>query len=157
VAWNRRLGIEEPRSEEREHGELPPTLADMHGWPELVDTVAGVYQALPEADRRRAAVLASNYGEAGAIDTLGRSRGLPRAISGHNNYWLWGPGGFDGSVVVAVGFSRAQLEPWFDRVEEAAVVRCRWCMPVQNGRPVHVCRGLRGSVAELWSRLRRYQ
>jgi hypothetical protein len=156
VAWTRRIGISEPRTENREHGELPPTFADMHGWHELVDTVAGVWEALPEAERGRAAILASNYGEAGAVDRMGRARGLPPAISGHNNYWLWGPGSFDGSVAVVVGMPREELEEWFEEVEEVAVVRCRWCQPVQNGRPVYVVRRLRGSVEAFWSQLKRY-
>jgi len=156
VAWTRRIGISEPRTEKREHGELPPTFADMHGWQELVDTVAGVWGALPEADRVRAAILTSNYGEAGAVDYFGPARGLPHAISGHNNYWLWGPGDFDGSVAVVVGLPREKLEEWFEQVEEVAAVRCRWCQPVQNGRPVYVVRRLRGSVEELWPRVRRY-
>jgi hypothetical protein len=156
VEWTQRLGISEPKTENREHGELPPTFADMHGWRELVDLVAGVWQALPEADRQRAAILAGNYGEAGAIDHFGPSLGLPHAISGHNNYWLWGPGDFDGSVAVAVGMPREKLEEWFEEVEEVAVVRCRWCLPYQNGRPVYVVRRLRGSVDALWPLMKRY-
>ena len=35
----------------------------------------------------------NNYGEAAAIDVFGRRLGLPPAISGHNNYYIWGPQG----------------------------------------------------------------
>ncbi len=65
---------------------LPEDWADMHGWPELASTVARVYYALPERQRDREAIVASNYGEAAAIDFFGARFGLPPAISKHNNY-----------------------------------------------------------------------
>jgi hypothetical protein len=34
---------------------------------------------------------------------LGRPLGLPPAVSGHNNYFLWGPQGHGGSVVIRLG------------------------------------------------------
>jgi len=51
----------------------------------------GVYNALPAAERAKTAILAGNYGEAGAIDFFGSRYGLPKAISGHQNYYYWGP------------------------------------------------------------------
>ena len=38
------------------------------GWHELVDTVAGIRDSLPAAERATAGILTGNYGEAGAID-----------------------------------------------------------------------------------------
>ena len=52
------------------------------GWRELADEVGNVYASLPPADREKAAIYASNYGEASAIDVFGA--GLPPAISGNN-------------------------------------------------------------------------
>jgi len=63
-------------------GRLPQHFADEFGWPEMVETVAGVYNALPAAERAKTAILAGNYGEAGAIDFFGSRYGLPKAISG---------------------------------------------------------------------------
>jgi 4-amino-4-deoxy-L-arabinose transferase-like glycosyltransferase len=70
---------------------FPQFYADRFGWQEMVDQVTRAYNALPAADRARAGILVSNYGEASAINFLGH--GLPFAISGHNNYWIWGPHG----------------------------------------------------------------
>ena len=50
---------------------LPEDWADMHGWPELAATVARIYDALPAEQRDQAAIVASNYGEAAAIDFFG--------------------------------------------------------------------------------------
>ena len=41
---------------------------EMVGWPDLVEQVAGIYQALPPDKRARAGILVANYGEAGALD-----------------------------------------------------------------------------------------
>ncbi|HEY6306815.1 MAG TPA: hypothetical protein VI488_10215 [Candidatus Angelobacter sp.] len=48
------------------------------GWPELVETVAGIRDSLPPQDRTRLGVLAGNYGEAGALNLYGPKYGLPR-------------------------------------------------------------------------------
>lgn len=157
IAYQRALGLEEPQMERGQRGALPQVFADMHGWVELVDTVARVYGQLPPAQRARAVVLVTNYGEAGAIDFLGKPRGLPRAISGHNNYWLWGPGDLRrDDTVIAVGVSREALLDAFEQVERVDTVRCRYCMPFENDLPVHVARGLKAPAAELWQRLKQF-
>ena len=91
---------------EQEHGDiglLSQYYADMFGWRELAAQVAEVYRALPADEQKEAVFLGNNYGEAAAIDVLGRPLGLPPAVSGHNNYFLWGPQGHDGSVVIRLG------------------------------------------------------
>ena len=47
-----------------------------------------------------------NYGEAGAINFLGRRCRRTAAISGHNNYWLWGPGPANRDVLLILGGRR---------------------------------------------------
>ncbi|TAM89507.1 MAG: hypothetical protein EPN43_06925, partial [Jatrophihabitans sp.] len=51
---------------------------DSVGWPRYVSQVAGVYASLSVTDRRSAVIVASNYGEAGAVDRFGDRWGLPR-------------------------------------------------------------------------------
>ena len=120
----RLLGIREVRPETRAMGDVPQIFADMLGWEELVAEVARVYRTLPPGERERAALWGSNYGAAGAVDYFGPRYGLPKAISGVQNYYLWGP-------AIAVErddrdrFRAADLSPWFDRVEPAGEVRCR--------------------------------
>ena len=93
---------------------------------------------------------------AGAVDLLGRRRGLPPAISGHNNYWLWGPRGWDGRTVIVVGGREEQVRALFESVEQAGATDCGHCMPYENGLPVWIARGLRLPVAEAWPRLKHY-
>ena len=133
---------------------ITQNFSDMHGWPELAAAVADVYRALPPADRSRATILASNYGEAAAIDFFGPALGLPAAISGHNNYWIWGPRGYDGSVLVEVNGTCAQ---GFRRSDvTVAHFHAPWIMPSEEGIPISVCYGLREPVATLWPTLKRY-
>ena len=89
VAWSRTIGLSAPAMEIGERPALPQTFADEHGWEELVDTVERVMQSLPKEERASALVFATNYGEAGAIDVLGKGRDMPAVVCGHNSYWDW--------------------------------------------------------------------
>jgi hypothetical protein len=82
--------------------QIDPVPTETVGWPELVHTVAGVWHGLPASQRAAAVIFTGNYGEAGAINELGRPEGLPEAVSGHNNVWYWGPGNRRATTVVAV-------------------------------------------------------
>ncbi|MGH3763174.1 ArnT family glycosyltransferase [Actinophytocola sp.] len=61
------------------------------GWRELTETVAGVWERIPEADRATAVIFTRNYGQAGAIEEYGHEFGLPQPYSGHMSYADWGP------------------------------------------------------------------
>jgi hypothetical protein len=39
-------------------------------------------------------------------DVYGREDGLPPALSGHNQCWLWGPRGHDGSLIIRMPLDR---------------------------------------------------
>ena len=67
-----------------------PDQGETVGWPRFVDTVKRAWLSIPAGERARTAIFTSNYGEAGAVDVLGRGRGLPRAYSGHNGFSEWG-------------------------------------------------------------------
>jgi hypothetical protein len=156
VRYMAALGVG-PKTEERnELGRLPQQYADMHGWPELAADLAKVYHALPAADRERACIVVQNYGEAGAVDVLGAPLGLPRAISGHNSYYLWGPRGCTGEVLIVLGGQRSDIEESFSSVEQAAVHTCTDCMPYENNRPVWIARGLKMPLAQIWPRVKHY-
>ena len=109
-------------------------------------------------------IFASNYGEAGAINELGRGAGLPRAVSGHNNEWWWGPGNPRASTVVAVapgpvdvtGYG-AYLRTFCGRVRAVATLRNPYGIKNQEeDGHVYLCTGLRRSLGRLWLTLRSY-
>ncbi len=156
IAWAKALGQAPSTEEKKELGQLGQFFADMHGWEELANTVVEVARSLSKGEQARVRVLTPNYGSAGAIDLFGRRQGLAPAISGHNSYWLWGPGDFDGSVLIVLGGSEEALRQTFREVERAATIDCGYCMPYENGAPVWIARGLQAPVSEAWPRVRHY-
>jgi hypothetical protein len=150
VAYSERLGIAPSTEERKELAELPQFYADMHGWEEIVGTVAEVYNSLPADEQTKAAIFAPNYGVAGAIDFFGPQHDLPEAISGHNNYWLWGPRGHTGELVLFIGGRKEDHQKSFDEVELGGTTHCGYCMPYENNQPVWICRGLRAPLDQVW-------
>ena len=149
VRYANAVGIQPAPSERHQVGALPQFFADMFGWHELVEEVSRVARTLPSADRARAVVVARNYGEAGAINFLGRRAGAPLAISGHNNYWLWGPGPATGDVLLILGGRREEHDECGSLVQ-GGTVTCGNCMPYENNQPVWICRDLKVSIEEAW-------
>jgi len=136
---------------------LTQSLSDEFGWRELEQKVAAVFHGLSPDEQKGAAILASNYGQAAAIDVYGRGAGLPPALSGHNQYWLWGPRGFDGSVIIHIG---GDVERWRRACGSLEIVDrtdSPFAMPYEHDRPIFVCRNLRTPLDKLWNRLKRYR
>ena len=146
--------IHKVRVENYDSGRLPQFFADMFGWPNQVKFVASVYRSLPAEDRAHCAILAANYGEAGAIDYFGPSYGLPRAISPHNNYYLWGPGDSSGNVVIAVGMDLGKLQLLFADVQKATTILDPYAVPDEDNLPVYVCRNPRVPLSDAWPSLK---
>lgn len=100
IRWQEIIHVSPPKTEVAHEGALPQHFGDMFGWPEMVATVADVYHSLPVADQPKTAILAGNYGEAGAIDFFGSRYGLPKAICRHQTYYLWGPRQYTGEIMI---------------------------------------------------------
>ena len=135
---------------------LPQWLADRFGWDTMVTQVARVYDNLPAKDRAEACIFTDNYGEAGAIDFFGPPDGLPGAISGHNNYFLWGPGRCTGQVVISVGVSRSDLELSFGDITAVGETACQNCMPDENQAPLFVSRQPKQRIGGLWPNVKHF-
>jgi hypothetical protein len=84
---------------------LNPDQGETVGWPRFLDAVERAWHKIPPTYRRHAAIFAANYGEAGAIDVLGHSDGLPRAYSGHNGFSEWGVPPARDTHALVVGFN----------------------------------------------------
>jgi 4-amino-4-deoxy-L-arabinose transferase-like glycosyltransferase len=135
---------------------LPEDWADMHGWPELAAKVAQIYIALPPAEQRQAAIVGSNYGEAAAIDFFGKAYGLPPALSGHNNYWLWGPRGYSGNVVIDVNGDCGASLHLFRSARLVARFNPPWVISYEQNIPIMLCEGIRTPLPQLWPKLRNF-
>jgi hypothetical protein len=101
------------------------------------------------------AVIASNYGEAGAIDRFGGALGLPHPFSGQNSlYELGGPPEGTRAVVV-VGYQLGDVRQLFGSC--TVVARLDNGLGVDNEEqraPVAVCREPRMPWSALWPRFR---
>jgi hypothetical protein len=115
-----------------------------------------VYDALPPEQQREAVVLTRDYGQASAVDFLGPKYGLPHAISGHNNYYLYGTRGASGQVVISVGVPLAKLRTEFGSVRQAAVYRDDFVLPDFNNLPVYVCTDPLQPLAAWWPATKHY-
>ncbi len=156
VRYASALGVAPGSDEQHELGRLPQFFADMHGWRELAGSVAKIYHTLPAPEQSHAYVFASNYGDAGAIDFFRSEFDLPPVICDHNSYWQWGPGEWDGQVLIVVGGKRSDLETLFVGVEEGGRFVCKDCMPDESNQTLWVARGLKVSATGLWPRLKHY-
>jgi hypothetical protein len=133
---------------------LPQMYADMFGWDGMAGTIASVYHKLPAAEQANCAILAGNYGEAGAIDFYGPKLGLPQAISGHNNYYFWGPRGYSGECVILFGERAEVYKNFFGESERVATISNPLAMPSEQDVPVYLCRKPQAPLSVLWPRFR---
>ncbi len=159
LAYDRALatvGIVPMQNERHRSSPLGQTYADMHGWQRLADQVAAIAGALPANERAAVRVFAGNYGEAAAVDVLAPRGALPRTLSGHNQYWEWGPGDVDGKVVIDVGGKLDEDRRICSSAELAGVSDADYTMPHEAGLQIILCRGLALSRAALWARVKHF-
>ena len=147
-----------PTIERGKTSPIPQWLADRTGWEEFVDDVAAVYRTLSPEDQARVVFYAPSYGQAGALEHFGPSRGLPaRVICRHNSYWMWSKGRSGPQVLIAVDANPRDLELAF---AEHALVRthhCDYCMSWRNDARIEVARGLRVPWGAAWETTKHYE
>ncbi len=149
-----RLGME--RATETNVGgqeRLPQDYADMLNWREQVEEVARVYHSLPADERAGAVILASNYGEAGAIDFYGPRYDIPKARSFVGSYWFFGPGDLPGDVLVLHGFPEHDVTDHCGSLTAAGYVDHPYAVAEQRDLTVFVCRETARTLQEVWPEL----
>lgn len=130
-------------------------MGDEVGWPEFVAQVAAVRDTLSAEDRARLAILANNYGEAGALALYGPHYGLPTPISSTNSFHDRGFGPYPPETVIVVGGELQDQLPNFDTCVVKGTVKIPY--GVRNEESVDhpeilLCRHLRGSWPVVWER-----
>jgi hypothetical protein len=132
------------------------SIADGIGWPQLTADVAAQDAALTRAGQPPTSIFTGAYAEAGALYVYGGPYHLPPVISGHNTFWLWGPGDASDTTVLYVA-AAGQLEPYFASCRQLAVynppdqVKNDW-----NDLAIGVCTGPAGSWKTLWPHMKHY-
>jgi hypothetical protein len=151
VAYVRAMGGTNVKTETADSGILPQHFADRFGWEELAVSMSNVYHSVPAQDRAKACIFTSNYGEAGALQFYSSKYELPPVISGHNTYYVWGPGNCTGEVLIYVGQATiADLKQGFADVQQVAVTTRQYCMPYENDVPIFLCRGIKMLIKQAW-------
>jgi dolichyl-phosphate-mannose-protein mannosyltransferase len=156
LAYAEKLHFKPKDSENHAATLLPQFYADRFGWEDLAKQVSGVYNALPPQERAKTGILASNYGQAGAIDILGAKYGLPPAISGHQNYWIWGPRGYTGEEMIVI--NDASLDDMNAFYSSCTIVGERnglYTMPWEHGF-IYLCHGRKKTYQAVWNELKYY-
>jgi hypothetical protein len=154
LRYQSHLPFEVPRGERSFIGaSLPQYYADEFPWPETVAAVSGVYHSLTPEEQARTAILCQNYGQAAAIDFFGKQYGLPKAISGHQSYFLWGPRNYTGEIVIAVGWGEEDKRKEFGSVTVAAEQHNRYSLWYER-QPILLCRGRKQNLQSDWASLK---
>jgi hypothetical protein len=118
---------------------------DELGWSSVVEGAARAAAVRPAA-----AVVAANYGEAGALDVLGKGRGLPPTVSGNMSYRYWRPARLHSDNVVVVGYDTATLGTLCTRYHVVAHVVIPYGVTNdESGVPIATCT-LRGGLDAVW-------
>jgi 4-amino-4-deoxy-L-arabinose transferase-like glycosyltransferase len=142
---------------EGKRSELPQWLADRFGWGELVDDLEAVTATLDPDERRHAMILVPTYGQAGAVELLGRGRDLPPVYGTQNSAFHWGPPKETMDVAIVAGFGKELLDRVFEDVEPARVHHCTWCMSWRDGITVWIARKPKFRWEEVWPKFRHYE
>lgn len=157
IAYNRMMGgLGTQKQENLASSQLSQSYADRQGWREMVAAVKQAYDTLTPAEQADTCILTRNYGEAGAVDLYGAELGLPRAITGHNSYYIWGPQGCSGKVLISIGRPSTDLTGVFDSVEAGPAWGCDYCMPYEDGALIYIARGLQLPMEDAWPTTKDY-
>ena len=136
---------------------INPDQGETVGWPRFIDTVSQAWQSLPAAQRADTVIFTENYGEAGAIDLLGASHGLPRAYSAHNGFSEWGQPAARATSALVLGYDGpADAAPFFVGCTTLAHIDDGVGLDNdEQGLPVMLCNPA-AAWATLWPHLRHY-
>jgi hypothetical protein len=157
LAYEHKMGIEQQKFEHMQPGVLPQLYADMFGWEQIAQRVAAYYHTLSPEEQRKTAIFGNNYGDAGAIDFFGPKYGLPKAIGGHQNYWIWGPRGYTGESLIVLG----------EGEERNMQTKCASYSIIGDTKdplsrpdewlPIYHCIGFKGNLQTIWPELKRWR
>lgn len=138
--------------------EVHDTFTEQIGWPEMIETVAGIYADLPEEEKARAGILAAENDEAAALNLYGPQYGLPKAISGGNTFWLRGYGDPPPETLIIVGYTQEDVNSAFEQCEAAGTITNSYDVENDLRQPptIFVCRDLRWPWPEFWDKVKSY-
>lgn len=160
LAYTKKLPFKLPITEHSHaRAALPQWYADQFGWNEIVAETAVAWNQLTPDERKdeNCGIFAQDYGQAGAIDFLGRKYGLPKSLSGHQTWFLWGPRGYSGNCMIVLDDRREKLEQLWNNVQYVGTSADN-PYALEKEIPVFICRGSKfGTMADLWPEVKKWR
>lgn len=135
---------------------LPQVFADQLGWRHMTNQVAAAWAQIPADERAQTSIKVDNYGEAAALDIYGKPYGLPPALSGHNQYYLWGLRGQNPRNLLVIQNHPERLSPYCEQATVLAVTSSPDAMAYENGKAIAYCRGLKVDLQAIWPEVKNY-
>jgi hypothetical protein len=136
---------------------LPQWYADQFGWHEIVAETAVAWNQLSPEERRDCGIFAQDYGQAGAIDFFRPHYGLPPSLSGHQTWFLWGPGPYSGNCMIVLDDSRENLEALWTNVQFVGTSADN-PYALEKQIDVYICRGKKfESWPIFWPNIKRWR
>jgi len=155
IRYQKWLGFEPSKAENQPDGVLPQYFADEFGWEDMVREVARIYHSLSPEEQAKTAIFGNNYGQASAIDYFGPKYGLPKAVSGHQNYWYWEPKNYTGEIMIILGSDGRGDREHFQSVEVAGHAENPYSR-LDERYDIFLCRGLKANLQEVWPTVKRW-
>jgi 4-amino-4-deoxy-L-arabinose transferase-like glycosyltransferase len=154
-AYIHRIGIAPQQQERSFKGTiLPQQFADQLGWHDFARQVEMAWRRIPLSERSTTAIKVDNYGEAAALDLYGK--GLPSALSGHNQYFLWGLRGQRPTNVLSVQDDLSDMIPYCRKVTLLGTTSSRYAMAYENDKVIALCESVKPPLIELWPQLKNF-
>ena len=137
--------------------EITGDLHGQFGWKERVGIIAKAYDSLSAQERDSTIIGGTWYGVAGAVDYFGEEYGLPKAVSGHMTYYLWGlPQKPISTVIVANALTEKWMPNVFDEITVIGPTTIEHANPWDRQFAVAICRKPKVDLHEIWPKFKNY-
>jgi hypothetical protein len=86
-------------------------------WETTMTELQLIYDRLPKNEKTNCLIWGKHYGQAGAVNLLGKAYHLPKAFSYHGSFYSWTPNGEMPNTVIALSYQVGDFfQPYFSEV-----------------------------------------
>jgi len=94
-------------------------------WNRILETVADIYNKLPEPEKKKCLIWGRHYSMSGGINLLGKKYHLPKAFSFHSSFYAWVPDFTKDITIIGISENNLDKKYWdrfFADVNEIKVI-----------------------------------
>jgi hypothetical protein len=86
-------------------------------WTKTMQLLKTAYESLPDNEKGNTLIWGKHYGQAGAVNVIGKDYNLPKAFSYHGSFYTWAPKGEMPNTIIALSYRVGDFfMPYFDEV-----------------------------------------